>query len=208
MNYFNRCLLTIFLVSYFGALAHADNGYMRVNQIGYEAGLPARAYLMTRASGSAKFSIIDSSGATAASGSVGALLGAWGHYSVYPIDFTLSTHDTYTIVMSNGGFGDLACAFEWIRPRISTRTPLANNLYFYENERDGADFIPTALRTARRTSQRCESHGHITSPTFDDDDNIIGSLVPDWRDHQRRRRMVGRRRLSEVRADAKAMWLR
>ncbi len=157
--------------------ARADNGYVRVNQIGYEAGLPAHAYLMTRASiASAQFSIINSSGKTAASGPVGSLLGTWGYFSVYAIDFTLSTHDTYTITVSHGVTAT-SPAFRVDAPENLYTTPLANNLYFYENERDGADFIPTALRTAA---------GHLndakatvfTSPSFDDDDNIIGSLVP------------------------------
>jgi endoglucanase len=156
--------------------AHADNGYVRVNQIGYEPGLPARAYLMTRASGNAQFSIIDSSGATAASGSVGALLGTWGHYGVYPIDFTLSKHDVYTIVMSNG-VSATSPLFRVDSPENLYTQPLANNLYFYENERDGADFIPTALRSAPGHLNDAKATAYL-APTFDDDDNIIGSLVP------------------------------
>jgi endoglucanase len=176
MNNLNRCFLTILLISYLGVLAHADNGYVRVNQIGYEAGLPARAYLMTRASGSAKFSIIDSSGMTAASGSVGALLGTWGHYSVYPIDFTLSKHDVYSIVMSNG-VSATSPLFRVDTPENLYTQPLANNHYFYENERDGADFVPTALRTAAGHLNDAKATAYL-APTFDDDDNIIGSLVP------------------------------
>ena len=172
----NRSLLTLLFISLLGLSAYADNGYVRVNQIGYEAGLPARAYLMTRASGNAKFSIIDSSGATAASGSVGALLGTWGHYSVYPIDFTLSKHDAYSIVMSNG-VSATSPTFRVDTPDNLYTTPLANNLYFYENERDGADFIPTALRTAPGHLNDAKATVYL-APTFDDDDNFIGSLVP------------------------------
>ena len=172
----NRSLLALLFISLLGLSAYADNGYVRVNQIGYEAGLPARAYLMTRASGNAKFSIIDSSGATAASGSVGALLGTWGHYSVYPIDFTLSKHDVYSIVMSNG-VSATSPIFRVDTPENLYTAPLANKLYFYENERDGADFIPTALRTAPGHLNDSKATVYL-APAFDDDDNFIGSLVP------------------------------
>jgi endoglucanase len=171
-----RSLLTLLFVSLLGSQAHAENGYVRVNQIGYEAGLPARAYLMTRAFGNAKFSIIDSSGATAASGSVGALLGTWGHYSVYPIDFNLSRADVYAIVMSNG-VSATSPTFRVDTPEHLYTQPLANNLYFYENERDGADFIPTALRSAPGHLNDAKATVYL-APTFDDDDNFIGSLVP------------------------------
>jgi endoglucanase len=172
----NRSLLILLVVSLLGLTAHATNGYVRVNQIGYEAGLPARAYLMTRASGNAKFAIIDSSGTTAASGSVGALLGTWGHYSVYPIDFTLSKHDVYAITMS-GGVSATSPVFRVDTPENLYTTPLANNLYFYENERDGADFIPTALRSAPGHLNDEKATVYL-APTLDDDDNFIGSLVP------------------------------
>ena len=171
-----RSLLNIFLVMIAALAANAANGYVRVNQIGYEAGLPARAYLMTRASGNARFSIIDSSGATAAAGSVGASLGTWGHYSVYPIDFKLDKHDVYAIVMSNG-VSATSPLFRVDTPENLYRQPLANNLYFYENERDGADFIPTALRTAPGHLNDAKATVYL-APTFDDDDNFIGSLIP------------------------------
>ena len=177
---YRRCVLSVLpllvLICCIALPAHVANGYVRVNQIGYEAGLPAHAYLMTRASGNAKFSIIDSSGATAASGSVGALLGTWGHYNVYPIDFTLSKHDAYSIVMSNG-VSATSPTFRVDTPENLYTTPLANNLYFYENERDGADFISTALRTAPGHLNDAIATVYL-APTFDDDDNIIGSLVP------------------------------
>lgn len=56
-------------------------------------------------------------------------------------------------------------------------TPLANNLYFYENERDGPNFIPTPLRTAAGHLNDA-SAAVYSSPAFDSNDNIIGSLNP------------------------------
>jgi endoglucanase len=150
-------------------------GYIRVNQIGYESGLSMRAYLMTTSAVSgANYVVKNSGGSTVASGPVGAKLGAWGSYSVYPIDFNLSTADTYTISVS-GAVSATSPRFRVDTPANLYTTPLANNLYFYENERDGPNFIPTPLRTAA---------GHLNdanavvyrSPSFDSNDNIIGSL--------------------------------
>jgi endoglucanase len=157
--------------------ANAVAGDVRVNQIGYEAGLPARAYVMTtNAKASARFAIKDSGGNVVLSGSVGAALGAWGKFTVYPIDFVLSKHDTYTISVSHGVTGT-SPAFRVDTPENLYTTPLANNLYFYENERDGTNFIPTPLRPA--AGHLNDAKGTVySSPAFDDDDNIIGSLAP------------------------------
>jgi len=155
----------------------ADNAYVRVNQIGYEEGAAARAYLMTtRSIASAKYAITDSNGKTAASGRVGALLGTWGKYNVYAIDFSLRARETYTITVSHGAAATSPTFRVDCRENLYGG-PLANNLYFYENERDGKDFISTPLRTAA---------GHLNdakatvykSPSFDEDDNILGSLEP------------------------------
>ncbi len=168
-------------VSFLSLLAtlpsYAVTGYIRVNQIGYEAGLSMRAYLMTSSAVSGvSYAVKNSGGVTVASGSVGAKLGAWGSFSVYPIDFTLSTADTYTISVS-GPVSATSPAFRVGTPANLYTTPLANNLYFYENERDGPNFISTPLRTAA---------GHLNdatatvygSPTFNSNDEILGSLTP------------------------------
>lgn len=157
--------------------AYGVTGYIRVNQIGYESGLSARAYLMTSSAVSGvSFSVKNSGGKVVVSGSVGAKLGSWATYSVYPIDFTLAATDTYTISVS-GPVSATSLGFRVDTPANLYTTPLANNLYFYENERDGANFIPTPLRTAA---------GHLNdanvtvynTPKFDSNDLIIGSLSP------------------------------
>ena len=77
-------ILAITLTVILPAQAAKTKGFIRVNQIGYEAGLSARAYLMTTEGVSAvNFSITNSSGTTVASGAIGATLGAWGSYSVW-----------------------------------------------------------------------------------------------------------------------------
>ena len=155
----------------------ATNAVIRVNQIGYEAGLSARAYLMTTSTISGEtFKVKNSAGTVVASGSVGAMLGSWAAYTVYPIDFTLSAADNYTIEVSGPVFAT-SLSFRVDTPANLYATPLANNLYFYENERDGANFIPTPLRTA--AGHLNDAHSTVySSPAFDDDDLILGGLKP------------------------------
>jgi endoglucanase len=153
----------------------AVSAYIRVNQIGYESGQPMRAYLMTSHTvSSVSFTVANSAGVVVASGSAGATLGAWGKYSIYPIDFRLSQADTYSISVT-GPVSATSPTFRVDTPENLYTTPLANNLYFYENERDGPDFVATPLRTAA---------GHLNdvaaavyrSPRFDNNDNIVGKL--------------------------------
>src|ERR1700691_1227884 len=61
--------------------ALAQTAYLRVSQVGYESGkTPFRAYLMSTAEeGGVNFSVVNSKGASAYSGQVGALLGTWSH---------------------------------------------------------------------------------------------------------------------------------
>ena len=132
--------------------------------------------MTTGTPGNAHFSVTDSGGQTALEGPVGTLLGTWAKFNIYPIDFTPGRAGIYTISVG-------LCAsctsptFRVDTPENLYSTPLSNNLYFYENERDGVDFIPTPLRTA--AGHLNDAHATVyNSPSFDDDDNIIGGLVP------------------------------
>lgn len=174
----NRTRYLLFLSCLFlqSALsAHAVTGFVRVNQIGYEAGLSMRAYLMTTSAVSGvSYAVKNSGGATVASGLAGAKLGTWGTFSIYPIDFNLTTADTYTISVS-GPVSATSPAFRVDTPANLYTTPLANNLYFYENERDGPNFIPTPLRTAAGHLNDASATVY-SSPTFNNNDEILGSL--------------------------------
>jgi endoglucanase len=155
--------------------AFAVTGYVRVNQLGYESGLSGRAYLMTSSAVSgATYAVLNSGGSTVASGSVGPKLGTFGAYTIYPIDFILSASGTYTIKVS-GPVSATSLAFAVDTPANLYSTPLAHSLSFYQDERDGPNFIPSPLRTAA---------GHLndatatvySSPTFNSNDLILGSL--------------------------------
>src|ERR1700704_3091104 len=84
-------LSAIFFVLTAAALsAHAAPALIRVNQIGYEVGISARAYLMTSPPvRGVSYFLNNSSGVRGAGGTVGPSLGSWGSFTVYPIDFTL-----------------------------------------------------------------------------------------------------------------------
>jgi endoglucanase len=131
----------------------ADSAYVRVNQAGYEAAGTHRAYLMsTGAETGATFQVINSKGATAASGKVGVLLGVWSHsktvsYDVYAIDFQVPGGEIYQIKVS-GPVAATSPNFAVDCPETLYSGLLLNTLFFYETERDGKSYIPNALRTA------------------------------------------------------------
>ena len=135
--------------------AEAEDAYVRISQVGYEAGkTPFRAFLMsTGAASTATFQVLNSNGRVVDSGRVGPLLGTWSHsktvaYNVYALDFSApASDDLYTISVS----GPIVTT----SPRFAVNTPdvlysglLLNTLFFYQTERDGPDFIPNALRAA------------------------------------------------------------
>jgi endoglucanase len=125
---------------------------VRVNQVGYATSVPKRAYLLSReALTGVAFSVAPAAGgAPVFSGTVGVSLGSWskryGH--VYALDFdSVQTPGTYIVTVA----GQAAAASPpfAIGPAAALfRQPLANSLSFYENERDGPEFIPSLLRSA------------------------------------------------------------
>src|SRR4051794_17859623 len=137
------------------AARHAPSGgasaFVRVNQVGYPTGASKRAYLMASAGETgATFTVKNSSGATLVSGPIGARLGSWssGYPNVYAIDFTsLATTGTYTISVS-GPIAASSPSFVVTTGPTVYAGALRNALSYYQNSRDGAGYIPSALRTA------------------------------------------------------------
>jgi endoglucanase len=150
--------------------------YVRVSQIGYPTGA-ARAYLLNSSAVSGvHFAVKNSGGSTVTSGTVGAKLGVWGTMSVYPIDFSVTAVGSYTIAVS----GPVAAT----SPLFSIDTvanlyspALANTLSYFQNGRDGANFIPSPLRTAAGHLNDTSATVYNT-PSFNANDLVIGSLVP------------------------------
>jgi endoglucanase len=145
-------LCTCALAAPASAQAGAPAAAIRVDQVGYAAPSPKRAYLMSRtAQTGATFTVQSSSASTPAlSGTVGASLGSWSerYKYVYALDFdAVQAPGTYTVAVDGT---DAASSPQFAIAPASTlfATPLSNALSFYENERDGPEYIPSALRTA------------------------------------------------------------
>jgi len=153
--------------------------YVRVNQIGYASGASKRAYLMASgAETGATFSILNSSGATVyGPAAVGANLGSWSssYPDVYALDFdSFVTVGTYTISVS-APIAATSPSFKIDSATNLYSTPLANSLYFYENERDGQNYISSPLRTTPGHLND-ESATVYFTPTFNKKDNA-GTLT-------------------------------
>lgn len=159
----------------------AESAWVRVNQAGYEAGQPARAFLMTNAPVSGiTFSVKNSEGKVVASGSVGSLIGTWGHsktviYDVYPIDFSAPAGDTYTIAVA-GAVTAKSPEFAVDAPDVLYSGFLLNTLFFYETERDGPNYIPNALRTAPGHFNDAHATVYDTPPI--DDNGYVDNVPP------------------------------
>ena len=158
--------------------ASAQGNFIRVHQTGYVASAPKRAYLMSSASSTgASFSVLNSSGSPVFSAAIGPSQGSWGSFThVYALDFdSVTTPGTYTISVT-GSISVSSLRFPIDTGANLYATPLANTLYFYENERDGANFIATPLRTAAGHLNDAHAKVYFT-PTFNKKDNA-GPLTP------------------------------
>jgi len=171
-------LAALFAIAVFSSSSlAAETGFIRVNQLGYEAGSRSRAYLMAAHPHSGGvFHVQDSHGANIYTAPVGASLGSWGNFTVYALDFSVNECDTYSIEVE-GPFSGVSPTFKIAHPEDLYARALKNALSFYQNERDGENFIKSPLRTA--PAHLNDEHASVySSPQFDPDDNILGTLVP------------------------------
>jgi endoglucanase len=131
--------------------AAAGAAFIRVNQLGYPTTASKRAYLMSRgAETGVTFSLRNAQGETVLSGTVGASLGSWSARfpHVYALDFdSVQSTGTYTISLA-GRTHASSPTFTIAAAQALYEAPLANALSFYENERDGPEFIASPLRSA------------------------------------------------------------
>ena len=145
----------------------AANAYVRVNQVGYPDAAK-RAYLMaSTAETGATFAVINASGTTVYSAPIGANLGSWSsaYPDVYALDFdSVTTAGTYTISVT-GPVSATSPSFRVDTAQNVYATAMANSLSFYQNERDGPNYIPSALRTA---------------PAHLNDENALTYLTPSY----------------------------
>ena len=171
---------SIFLV--FVPCARSQSAYVRVSQVGYESGQgPFRAYLMSTvpvAAGTG-FKVSDSNGVTVHEDKVGHLLGTWSHskkiaYNVYALEFTAPGGGLYKIIVTH---------LSATSPLFAVDTPenlysglLLNTLFFYQTERDGANFVRNALRTEPGHLKDANAHVFLTPPL--DGNDFINNVPP------------------------------
>ncbi|HYY80353.1 MAG TPA: glycoside hydrolase family 9 protein [Actinomycetes bacterium] len=152
----------------------AAAAFVRVNQVGYPGAAAKRAYLMSSVpEANATFSV----GAVTAP--VGASVGSWSSTFryVYALDFdAVTTPGSYTISVA-GPAPATSPAFRVDTGANLYATPLANALSFYQTERDGPDFVPSALRTA---AAHLNDQGAMTylSPHVNSSGRFSGDLTP------------------------------
>jgi endoglucanase len=169
--------------------AHAaptKSAYVRINQLGHPATLPKQAFVMSSVDETgAPFSVVDvSTKAAVFTGTVPASAGSWSSTFgfVHPIDFTaLQTPGTYTIVVG-GATPATSPRFKIGTDAALYKQALANALSFYQTERDGPDYIRSALRAAPShlndeqamtyTTPHVNTAGH-----FKGDLNAIGKTI-------------------------------
>src|SRR5579872_5137562 len=145
-------LSSIFVFCALAGAALAQTAFVRVNQVGYVSGASKRAYLMASgAETGATFVVKNSSGSTVfGPAAIGANLGSWSNAypDIYALDFdSFTTAGTYTISVS----GPIAASSPSFKVDTAANVytgALSNSLFFYQNERDGPNFVGTALRTA------------------------------------------------------------
>ncbi|HUA74760.1 MAG TPA: glycoside hydrolase family 9 protein [Solirubrobacteraceae bacterium] len=161
--------------------AAAPTAFVRVDQGGYPAAAAKRAYLMARREETgAPFQLLRSpGGAIAFSGTVGASAGSWSKRfpHVYALDFDgLTEAGTYTLAV--GGRAPASSPpFTIAAPASLYAQPLANSLSFYENERDGPEYIPSALRSA--PAHLNDAHARVyATPAVNRDGAFKGGLSP------------------------------
>jgi endoglucanase len=154
---------------------------IRVDQVGYPAAAPKLAEIMAASmqGGGPRWVLVRAgSCAVAASGVASQDLGAWSkRYSfVWAVRFSgIRATGRYRIGLA----GDPSVASPWfeIAPaRQIYARPLANALSFYRNERDGPDFIRSALRTAPGDLNDERAMTYRT-PHVNDNGDFKGSLA-------------------------------
>jgi endoglucanase len=127
----------------------------------------------------ATFSVKNSSGTTVYSASIGPNLGKWStsYPDVYALDFDqVTAPGTYTIVTS-GPIAGSSPAFPIGTAANAYTGALSNALSFYQNERDGPNYIPSALRTAPGHLNDASAMTYLT-PNMNSSGRFSGDLSP------------------------------
>lgn len=165
------------------AVAQGQSAFVRVNQVGYVSGGAKRAYLMSSAAeAGATFTVLNSSGATVfGPAAVGANLGSWSNSypDIYALDFDSfvpATGGTFSIKVS-GPIAASSSSFKIDTAANVYSGALGNSLYFYQNERDGQNYVATPLRTAPGHLNDQSATVYVT-PAMNNNGRFSGDLTP------------------------------
>ena len=132
------------------ARAAPASAFVRVNQIGYTLAGSKTAYLMASGAETGGTFAVKSGSTNVMSGPVGVNLGSWSASFpfVYALDLSgLTTAGTYTISVT-GPVPATSPSFRVDSGQLLYAQALANSLSFYQVQRDGASYVPSALRAA------------------------------------------------------------
>jgi hypothetical protein len=158
----------------------APSAFVRVNQVGYGAQAPKQAYLMASLPETgARFTVVDGRGHAVFSGLVSDRTGSWSaHYpDVYALDFTVAHRTGAFTIDVAGPVPATSPTFRITRAGKLYGPALDNSLSFYQNERDGPDFIASSLRTAPGHVNDVHAMTYVT-PKVDANGNFKGDLDP------------------------------
>jgi endoglucanase len=157
------------------------SAFVRINQLGYPAAGPKEAFLMSAVDeAGASFSVVDTtSHAAAFTGTVPASAGSWSQSFgfVHPLRFdAVTTAGRYRIEVT-GAANATSPTFRIGGDGPLYRQALANTLSYYGNARDGADYIPSALRAAPAHLHDANAMTYLT-PHANSSGHFKGDLSP------------------------------
>ena len=152
--------------------------FVRVNQLGYATAGAKRAYVISsQPEAGTPFSVRPAAGGPALlTGTVGASSGSWSaRFShVYPLDLDALAQPGRYVVQAAGAVSPPFA----VGPPVSVFAgALGHALSFYENERDGPDFIRSALRSAPGHLHDAHAMTYRT-PKVDQNGAFRGDLHP------------------------------
>jgi endoglucanase len=171
---------TMLLTPTLRAEAQAVTGHVRVNQVGYDAAAPKRAYLMTDAPATGStFSVRTTGGTVAFSATIGTNQGSWssGFPFVYALDFGSVTTPGSYVIETTGLVSATSPVFRLDTPASLYSARLSDAVAFYQAQRDGPDVITSVL--GRRPSHLNDSSAAVYQPpAFNKRDRLRGDLIP------------------------------
>jgi endoglucanase len=136
--------------------------------------------MASAAESGATFSVKNSGGTTVYSAGVGASLGSWSstYPDVYALDFgSVAAPGSYTITVT-GPIAASSPTFAVDTAANVYSAALTNALSFYQNERDGANYIPSALRTAPAHLNDATAMTYLTPSMNNNSGRFSGDLSP------------------------------